>query len=67
MSNYRIKRIKHRPIDSRERLPKKSDALEGKVFVYFGGSPSWRAVSLTTVLLWAQRYTIYWASASKKS
>ena len=67
MSNYRIKRIKRRPIDSRERLPTEKDATDGKVLVYFGGSPSWRAVSMQVVLLWAKRYTLYWASASKRS
>jgi hypothetical protein len=61
MSNYRVKSIKRRPIDSRERLPSETDTSDGKVFVFFGGSPRWRAISLTVVLLWAKRYTLYWA------
>lgn len=67
MANFRVKRIKHRPIDSRERLPTLKDASGGKVFVYFGGKPSWRVVSLTVTLIWAKRYVLYWAPASRLS
>lgn len=67
MANYRIKRVKSRPIDSRERLPRDVDAVNGKVFVYFGGSPSWRAVSLSVTLVWAKRYVLYWSPASRLS
>lgn len=61
MSNYRVKSIKRRPIDSRERLPDVADTSDGKVFVFFGGTPQWRPISLSVVLLWAKRYTLYWA------
>lgn len=67
MANYRVKRIKHRPIDSRERLPSEADSSGGKVFVFFGGSPQWRAVSLTVTLLWAKRYTLYWSPMGRTS
>ena len=66
-SSYRVKRVKHRPIDSRERLPSEADASGGKVFVYFGGKPEWRAVSLAVTLLWAKRYTLYWSPAGRQS
>lgn len=67
MAKFRVKSIKQRPVDSRERLPSDDDALGGKVFVYFGGKPSWRVVSLEICLLWAQRYTLYWAPTKRTS
>jgi hypothetical protein len=67
MANFRVKHVKHRPIDSRERLPTVNDAAGDKVFVYFGGDPSWRVISLSTVLEWAKRYTLYWAPTKRTS
>lgn len=66
-SSYRVKRLKHRPIDSRERLPAEADSCDGKVFVYFGGKIPWESVTLSVVLIWASKYTLYWAPARKLS
>lgn len=66
MAKYRVKRIKHRPVDSRERIPSEVDALGGKVFVFFGAKPQWKPVSLHVVLAWVGRYNFYWAPARSK-
>jgi hypothetical protein len=67
MANYRIKRIKHRPIDSRERLPGTTDAVDGKVLAYLMYLGDWSLVDRHVVWSLAVFFPVYWSPASKLS